>query len=548
MSNYDSINKIWSSNNQKSIFNPETSVGEIVLYSLERTPDKICEISDDYGSFLTCLEVRKRSIQVAKCLTNIGVKFGDICAIVSKNNPEVSSVAFGCLFIGSPLNTLDPSFDQKDFCHMLGLTRPKIIFAESSVVNEIQSACNKIKLQAKIYCFTNKDGTVTDDIDSVKSLFDPNHIIEDFEEYFPVQIPNTRKHIAFIICSSGTSGLSKGVCTSHAQIVAQTLRFWPIHSSDTIFAFSSLYWITGIMTLLRGVVEGSIRINTCQPFTPEYYLKLIEKHRITNAFVPPSQMALMLECEDIKNAVLSSFQRCYTGGSFVLEELRMEFEKQLGNDGKVIVGYGMSEIASSCTINFKRKPGSVGGVVNEHQIKIVSEDGESLGPGEKGEICILPPVLFLGYYGNEEQLNDILDSEGWLHSGDLGYFDSDGYLFIVGRKKEMIKFRNHQIAPGDIEGIVQQTTGLNQVCAVAIEDHRHGTDLPAVVLVRPMNFHLNEEQIINVLDKNLTDIKKLRGGVYFVAKLPMTPSGKVLRRLTKELANNLWRETLEKEK
>lgn len=446
MSKYDSDKKIWSSNSRSSIYNPKTSVGEIALYALERTPNKVCEISDDYGTFLTCSEIRKRSIQVAQSLTkDYKVKFGDVCAIVSKNNPEVSTIVFGCLFIGAPLNTLDPSFDQNDFDHMFGLTRPKVIFVETSVLDRIQKSVERLKFNPKIFCFTNPAGNVAEGISSVASLFDTTNSTVDLEEYLPVHIPDTTKHIAFIICSSGTTGLSKGVCLPHAQVVSQTLRFWPMHSSDTTFAFSSLYWITGIMTLLRGVVEGAIRINTCQPFTPSYFLGLVEKHKITHTFVPPSLMAQCLESKELLKADLSSLRRCFTGGSFILEELRAAFERHLSEGGKVIPAYGMSEIGSSATINLKRKPGSVGVVVYQNKLKILSEEGEPLGPGEKGEICMLQPYPFLGYYGNEEAYKNVQDPDGWIHTGDLGYFDEEGYLFIVGRRKEMIKYRNHQV-------------------------------------------------------------------------------------------------------
>lgn len=448
MSTYDSEKKIWSSNGRTSIYNPNTSLGEIVLYALDRTPDKICEISDDYGSFLTCFEVRNRSILVAENLRNVhGIKFGDVCAVVSRNNPEVSSVVFGCLFIGAPLNTLDPSFDQNDLDHMLGLTKPKVIFAEKGVLNKIEKSTEKLRFQSKIFCFTSRDGTVPEGIDSVSTLFDSKRVSVDLEDYLPVRISDTMKHNAFIICSSGTTGLSKGVCVSHAQVVSQTLRFWPVDSSDTTFAFSSLYWISGIVTLLEGVVEGAIRIVTAEPFSPSYLLRLIEKHKVTHVFMPPSQIAQCLESKEISKADLTSIRLCLCGGSFVLEELRSEFEKHLGEDGKVIVGYGMSEIGCACTITIglKTKPGSVGGVVNQHQIKILSEEGEALGPDDKGEVCVFTPYPFLGYYGNEDELKEIQDMEGWIHSGDLGYFDEEGYLFIIGRKKEIIKYRNHQV-------------------------------------------------------------------------------------------------------
>ncbi|XP_063702827.1 probable 4-coumarate--CoA ligase 1 [Culicoides brevitarsis] len=538
MNFYDPATKIWSNNVRSSIYNPKTSLGEVLLHSLKRTPDKICEISDDYETFSTCHELQRRSIQVAESLkSDHDVKFGDICAVVSRNNPEVSSVVFGCIFNGCPVNTLDPTFAQIDFDHMLGLTRPKIIFGEKSVMLKIKRSIEKLKLRTKVFCFTSLDGTVEEGVTSVKDLFNRN--VENLmENYLPTRIEDTSNHIALIMCSSGTTGLSKGVCLSHAQIVSQTIDFCSTNQNSICFTFSSLYWITGYFFLLSGIISGSIRIITTKAPSAEYFFELIEKHRITECFLPPSMIAECLESQAIELTDFSSLQKIYTGGSMVLEDLREDLEKV--SKAKVIVSYGMTEIGSACTTNFEQKAGSVGVPAKGNQIKIISEEGKSLGPLENGEICIKQPFMFLGYYGNEKAYREIKDSDGWLHTGDLGYFDENGYLFIVGRKKEMIKYKGYQISPGVIETIIQETTGLTQVCVVAVEENKQGTDLPAAVIVLPKNFLLTQDDIKAILDANLDDIKKLRGGIYFVKNLPMTPSGKVQRREVKELANKLY--------
>ncbi|XP_063701008.1 probable 4-coumarate--CoA ligase 1 [Culicoides brevitarsis] len=542
MSFYNPETKIWSSDDRPSIYNPKASLGEVLLHSLRRTPNKICEISDDFEVTLTCADIMKRSIQVAESLkTDYGLKFGDVCSIVAKNNPEVSSVAFGCIFNGCPVNAMDPAFAQIDFDHMIELTKPKVVFVEMNVVEKIQISIEKLKLDTKIFCFTDIEGRTSAGITPVNNFFKKTLEFK-IEDYLPARIDDTTKHTAVIICSSGTTGLSKGVCLSHAQVVSQTLRFWKVYEEDKIFAFSSLYWITGVTVLLMGTVEGAIRINTTKPFTPQNFFEIVQRNKVSVLFLPPSLAAMALESTEIDKADLSSIVRCYVGGSFVLEDLCVSFEKYLAKGAKVMSVYGMSEIGTGCTVNYARKSGSVGGLQCENKIKIISEDGKLLGPNEKGEICKSHPYPFLGYFGNEEATKELYDKDGWIRSGDLGYFDEEGFLYISGRKKELIKYKNYQISPETLETLIQEITGLSQVCAVAIEENRLGTDLPAAVIVLPKDFSMTQKEIIAILNEKLDEVKKLRGGVYFVEKFPMTPSGKIVRRIVKELANKLYSE------
>ncbi|XP_063702831.1 probable 4-coumarate--CoA ligase 1 [Culicoides brevitarsis] len=539
MSSYNSETKIWSSNGRPSIYNPKASLGEVLLHSLKRNPDKICEISDDYGTQLTFGELMKRSIQVAEALKeDFGVKFGDVVSIVSKNNPEVSSVAFGCIFNGCIINSLDVFLAQIDFDHMIGMTKPKVLFAEVEVIEKVQKAIEKCKLDTKVFCFADIFGKTYSGITPIQYFFKKPLEFE-IQDYVPAYIEDTKNHIAFIICSSGSTGLSKGVCISHAQIISQTLRLWQLYEYDIVYVSNTLFALTGYTTLLTATVEGATRINSTNPLTPELFFYLIEKYKVSFTFASTALIAQCLDFPELSKINLLSVTRCVTGGSHLLEELRVSFEKLLKN-GKLLVCYGMTETATASTCNSVGKSGSVGSLQNETQMKIVSSEGKLLGPNEQGEICISSSHLCLGYYENEEKTKELFDEDGWIRSGDMGYFDEEGYLFIVGRIKELIIYRGLNIAPGAIETLAKDYTGLSQVCAVPIEDYKQGTELPALVAIRPKDFPLSQEEIVKVLDEKLDGKRKLLGGVYFVDSFPQTASGKVLRRELKEKANRLY--------
>lgn len=446
MSIYDSEKKIWIDEYFPSIFNPKASVGQLVLWSLKRGGNRIAEINDDYGVQWTFNQILVRSVQVAMSLKALGITKDAICCVISRNNPDLAPVMFGCFFIGTPVNSLDASFDQNDLDHMLGLTKPKVIFAEEDVLDRLKVSLKKLEIDSVIFCFTKDLTKLTDDVGTVKSFFKLNVEQEIIDSFCPTPIDDTETHISIIICSSGTTGLSKGVCLSQAQVVSQLIRAFPCMSYEIVFSFSSVYWITGMAHLLQGTIDGALRINTCKTFSPEYLFELVEKHKITRTFLSPSQIVSCLESKNISDANLSSLKVCYTGGSLILEDIRSQFEKTLSENAKVSTLYGLTEIGACCTWNYdKIKANSVGVLKHQNVAKIIDEDGKSVGPNEKGEICIKPPFTFLGYYNNEEETKGFRDEEGWMHSGDLGYFDDEGYLFISGRKKELIKYKNYQV-------------------------------------------------------------------------------------------------------
>lgn len=135
-----------------------------------------------------------------------------------------------------------------------------------------------------------------------------------------------------------------------------------------------------------------------------------------------------------------------------------------------------------------------------------------------------------------------MDPDGWFYSGDLGYFDEDGFLFIIGRSKDIIKYRGFQISPTELEEFLLRETGLRQVCVIGIEDLKHGTDLPAAVLVRTNDCHLTVDDIKQLAETKLPDYKQFRGGIYFLRadELPMTPSGKIMKRIVKEMIEKIY--------
>ena len=248
-----------------------------------------------------------------------------------------------------------------------------------------------------------------------------------------------------ILCSSGTTGNSKGVRLSHAQCI-NLMKHSLVFDNTFMLCFSSLYWISGLVTLLRITLNGGKRLITSKPFNPELQMEMIETFGITNVLSSPNNVALMIQSPKWKEANLSSIKCYLVGGSFTSETIRHELQQKL--NGTAAVGYGMTEVCEVITIAIvgEKQSTTVGKLINNMQLKIIDDNGNSVRANVNGEICIRTKYKFLGYVGNKETTNEILDVNNWMHSGDIGFMDEEENLHVLDRKKFIIKYMNYQVS------------------------------------------------------------------------------------------------------
>ncbi|XP_001662564.2 4-coumarate--CoA ligase-like 9 [Aedes aegypti] len=532
---YDPSTKIWSGLPRKPIFNPVQSLGDLILQILERNATKLMQISADSGAEVTGGELRLRTIRIAQNLTRMGYGSDskDIFTMIVRNGEHTAPVMFACFALGVPVNTLDPSFQRDDLSHMFQAVRPTVIFCETESLEETIAACELAAITPRIILM----GSHVEGYDQVDRLM----MVTGQEELFvPTRITDPVQHLAVLICSSGTTGRSKAVCLSHSICIAHVANFFECHPSDRAFAFSSLYWLSGLVILLCGTILGATRIITRQTYRPELALDLIRKFRVSALCITPSQAYGIVHSGLAKPEDFTSIRHAFCGGSAVSTSLKRSFEQLL--PGRFLeVAYGFSEIAYSVSFSkgYLYRDGSVGFPRAGTEFKIIDDNGNALDNGQDGEIVARGEFAFQGYYGMDQPFGDMLDSDGWLHSGDVGRFDADGYLYVVDRKKEMFKYNNFQISPTEIECVVQEMEGVAAVCVVGIPGEPN--DLATALVVRKNDCAevMDAEQIVRKVNLQLPDYKHLRGGVYFAKELPLTPSGKVLRRKVREMIMNL---------
>ncbi|KAL1378377.1 hypothetical protein pipiens_015619 [Culex pipiens pipiens] len=224
---------------------------------------------------------------------------------------------------------------------------------------------------------------------------------------------------------------------------------------------------------------------------------------------------------------------------FLSPKVRDAIAAKLPN-GVTMNYYGNSEIGGFAGDIMKQKPQSVGILQTNIKAKVVDDDGEVLNNGEQGELLVKFCEDFSGYYNNSKASAESVDADGWFRTGDIAYFDEEGFLFLVDRKKDLLKYRNYQIAPADLEDLIGKIDGVAQVCVVGLPDEDESSDKVTAAVVKADGSNLTEEKLLEFVHGTVADYKKLRGGVYFVSEIPLTSTGKPLRRkLRNELIERL---------
>nr|XP_049464656.1 probable 4-coumarate--CoA ligase 3 isoform X3 [Anopheles coluzzii] len=534
---YDETTRTWHGPTVKHLFNPEASMGQIMLEVLSRSPDRVMQQDMDTGRSLTYAEFRTRLIRFAQNLTAAGLRPGEVVVLANANSENLAPLACALLTIGVPFNPLAPAFNEDDMENMLRTTKPKLVFADADNYEVVRMALERAVPRGDtlppIYVFE----CTRDDVKHAEDFMKETGSEETFVAPY---LGDSNKTVAAILCSSGTSGAHKGVQVTHAACMHMTIWTRFVATPEVHFNFSALYWTTGFGSMLTPFFSGAVRLITRKPFNEEQFLEAVEKYHAKAIFLPTAYANAMMADPRIKTADLSSIKFLALGGSHVPEELRDRIDALLApTGGRSVNAYGSSENGSCAMDIIRRKPGAIGPLMPNAMVRIVDEDGNRLGVGEQGELLTKAIVDFGGYYGNEETSRNAIDSDGFFRTGDIGYIDEEGFLYLIDRKKDIFKYRNYHVSPSDLEAIIMRIDGVQEVCVAGILDTQDATDVPAAVIVKRPDSRLDASQVRSIVDGQVSDFKRLRGGVYFVAELPKTQTGKVIRRKVIEMITHM---------
>lgn len=306
-------------------------------------------------------------------------------------------------------------------------------------------------------------------------------------------------------------------------------------TSETVIAVSScLDWITGLWAFVFSTVFGCTRIITNKPFSPEHFVEMVKKYKINYAVVPPRHLSALVTCPDATSEALAPIRMLNYGGG-VVSQATLERAQAICKTAMFNSGYGMTEVGAITANVGISNTASAGRLLPGIKIRIVDEEGRKLTYNQVGEIYVHTSQAWNGYYGNPVETRRMQDFEGWFHTGDLGYFDDQNFLYIVDRKKEILKYQGLHYWPTEIESVIAELPQVSEVCVVGVYDERQG-DAAGALIVKRQGSEISSKEIIDHVAKRLTGLQKqLHAGVRFVDKLPSNVNGKTVRKAARDL-------------
>ncbi|PRQ17033.1 putative AMP-dependent synthetase/ligase, AMP-binding enzyme domain-containing protein [Rosa chinensis] len=351
----------------------------------------------------------------------------------------------------------------------------------------------------------------------------------------PVEVNQT--DTAAILYSSGTTGRVKGVVLSHRNFIAliagmHALRMEPdpvVHPVSMLTL--PLFHVFGFFMLIRAVSTGETLVLT-ERFEFEGMLKAVERFKVTHMPVSPPLIVALTKSELTKKYDLSSLRLLGSGGAPLGKDVAERFIQKFPNV-EIVQGYGLTESGGGATrtadAEEAKQYGSVGRLAENMEAKIVDpETGEALPPGQRGELWLRGPTIMKGYVGDDKATAETLDKDGWLKTGDLCYFDDEGFLYIVDRLKELIKYKAYQVPPAELEHILQSHPDIVDVAVIPYPDEEAG-QIPMAYVVRKPGSNITEAIVMDFVAKQVAPYKKIRR-VSFINSIPKSPAGKIMRR------------------
>jgi 4-coumarate--CoA ligase len=438
---FNQSSKIWTGDVGAYRYPLDIYLGEKLFEALDETPDRIIQINHEEGTSQTCQEVKLASIRVAQNLRRLGIQSDDVIGFVCRNSSTVLALIYGCVLIGAPINPLHVSFAKDKIRHMFRQTKPVLVFCDHDLFETIKEALLEMKSSAMIFTLLKKIPVVP----FVNELLIPTG-----SEYHYKNVKFEKRaseKLLAIVCSSETMGTAKGVCMPHTAVLTYIdIKCKNIKEFRSL-NFSSIYWCTGLIGVyLAPFRSGETRISTIQSFNAELCVKLIEQYRASVVVMPPTYLNSLINSPLSSTGDFSSILLFSCTGSVVSENLRERFKEKFPNK-PLLISYGTTEVFIAMMFPGESSDGlKVGKTFTNIQLKVVDEEGNALGLGEVGEILVKQEFKFLGYYNNPETTQQAVDRDGFLKTGDKGYLDNDGYVYILDRNKDIFKYKEHLVS------------------------------------------------------------------------------------------------------
>ncbi|EEK76957.1 Long-chain-fatty-acid--CoA ligase [Bacillus cereus R309803] len=502
------------------------------------------------GKDVTFADFHDKVKKFANYLQKLGIEKGDRVAIMLPNCPQSVIGYYGTLLAGGIVVQTNPLYTERELEYQLHDSGAKVILCLDLVFPRVTNVQNATRLEHVIVT------RIADFLPFPKNLLYPfvqkkqaNLVVNvsesetihlwksvEKESNTDVEVPcDPENDLALLQYTGGTTGFPKGVMLTHKNLVSNTLMgaHWLYNCTEGeevilgVLPFFHVYGMTAVMNL--SIMQG-YKMVLIPKFDMKMVFEAIKKHKVTLFPGAPTIYIALLNSPLLKEYDISSIQACISGSAPLPVEVQEEFERVTG--GKLVEGYGLTESSPVTHGNFlweKRVPGSIGVPWPDTEAIIMSlETGEALPPGEIGEIVVKGPQIMKGYWNKPEETAAVLQ-DGWLHTGDVGYMDEDGFFYVKDRKKDMIVASGFNVYPREVEEVLYEHEKVQEVVTIGVPDPYRGETVKAFVVLKE-GAECSEEELDQFARKYLAAYKVPK--VYeFREELPKTTVGKILRRV-----------------
>ncbi|MGW2708141.1 4-coumarate--CoA ligase family protein [Streptomyces argyrophyllae] len=508
----------------------ELPIHDAVLGRAADFGDQPALIDGTDGTTLTYEQVDRFHRRLAAALAETGVHKGDVLALHSPNTIAFPTAFYAATRAGAAVTTVHPLATAEEFARQLGDSAARWIVTVSPL---LETARRAAELAGGI-----REILVCDSAPGHRSLADllattapePETGIDPAED------------IAALPYSSGTTGTPKGVMLTHRQIatnLAQLEPAVPAGPGDRILAVLPFFHIYGLTALMNAPLRKGATVVVLPRFELETFLAAIEKHRITGLYVAPPIVLALAKHPAVSRYDLSSLRYVISAAAPLDARLAVACAERLGLP-PIGQAYGMTELSPGTHVvpldRLREAPaGTVGRLIAGTEMRIVSLDdpGRDLGTGESGEILIRGPQVMKGYLGRPDATAALIDDDGWLHTGDVGHVDAGGWLFVVDRVKELIKYKGFQVAPAELEALLLTHPEIADAAVIGTYD-ADGNEVPHAFVVRaPTADGLTDDDVLRYVAERVAPYKRVRR-ITFIDTVPRAASGKILRRQLRE--------------
>ena len=464
-------------------------------------------------------DIGQRSAQLARFLTDLGASPGDRVSVQVEKTPESLCLYLACLRAGLVFHPLNMGYKSGELEYFLGNAQPTVVICDGRNEDTIRPIVHAAGIDHLLTLNADGGGTLADNANPLPAEFDTLHRDAD--------------DLAALLYSSGTTGVPKGIMLTHSNLLRNTealVEAWGFTDADRLLHALPIFHVHGLFVAIGCVLlsGGSMR------WLPAYDAKQVIKYlpECTVLMGVPTYYTRLLAEESFTASVAENMRLFVSGSAPLLEETFVEFEQRTGQ--RILERYGMTEtnMNTSNPLHGERKPGTVGPPLPGVQVRICDDDSNILDIGEIGNLQVRGPNVFVGYWNMPEKTAEDFTSDGYFNTGDKGKIDSDGYVSIVGRAKDVVITGGLNVYPKEVELFIDDLPGIMESAVIGVTHADFGEAVVAAVVPEPGS-QLNESDIINAAKENLANFKVPKR-VFFIDELPRNSMAKVQKNVLRD--------------